>query len=155
MAPKPDTSLPFEGISSILPPRLSDQTPVPQATSRRDHRWKPLLGEIALNATSNVQTAEPFESELTIELEPWARHSAADWIARLAASLSTIQQTVWERRPQVVAQSERKAHLSLDGYGRDVADANEHAEILLRRHTPFAGLTEGSYIVTATSKRRA
>jgi hypothetical protein len=80
------------------------------------------------------------ESELMIELEPWAHHIVVDWIARLGASLSTIQQTVWERTPHVVAHAERKAQVSLDGYALDVADANEHAEILLRRHTSFAGL---------------
>ena len=111
-------------------------------------------GAIALNTTSNVRPAEPFESELTIDLEPWARHFAPDWTTRLAASLSTIQQTVWDRKPQVIAQGDRKAHVSLDGYARDLADADEHAEILIRRHTPFAGLIEGSYVVSVTSKRR-
>jgi hypothetical protein len=91
---------------------------------------------------------------VTIELEPWARHSDPDWIANLATSLTTIQQSAWERTPQVVAESERKAHVSLDGYAHDVADANEHAEILLRRHTPFAGLMEGTFTITATSKPR-
>jgi hypothetical protein len=89
-----------------------------------------------------------------MELELWARHFPADWITRLGASLSTIQQTAWERRPHVVAQSERQAQVSLDGYALDVADADEHAEILLRRHTPFAGLMDGSFTVTVTSRKR-
>ncbi len=92
-----------------------------------------------MNATSNVRPAEPFESELTLELAPWDRHTDPDWITNLAASLSTIQRSAWERKPQVVADGERKAHISLDGYAHDVADANEHAEILLRRHTSVAG----------------
>lgn len=107
-----------------------------------------------LKTTGTVRPAEPFESELTIELEPWARHFPANWPSRLAASLSTIHQTIWERRPSVVAQGDRQAHVSLDGYGHDVADADEHAEILLRRHTSIAGLMEGSYTVMVTSKRR-
>ena len=107
-----------------------------------------------MNTTSNVRPAEPFESEATIELAPWDRQADPDWISKLSASLSTLQQTMWERKPQVVAESERKAHVSLDGYAHDVADANEHTEILLRRHTPFAGLMEGSYTITVTSKRR-
>jgi hypothetical protein len=107
-----------------------------------------------MNATSNVRSAEPFESEVAIEVAPWDRHADPNWITRLAASLSTIQQSAWERKPQVVADGERKAHISLDGYAHDVADANEHAEILLRRHTPYAGLMEGSYTVMVTSKRR-
>jgi hypothetical protein len=107
-----------------------------------------------VNATSNVRPAEPFESEATIELAPWDRHADPDWISNLAASLSTLQQTIWERKPLVVAEGERKAHVSIDGYAHDVADANEHAEILLRRHTPLAGLMEGSYTITVTSTRR-
>jgi len=107
-----------------------------------------------VNATSNVRPAEPYESEATIELAPWDRHSHPDWISNLAVSLSTLQQTRWERKPQVVAESDRKVHVSLDGYAHDVADANEHAEILLRRHTPRAGLMEGSYTITVTSTRR-
>jgi hypothetical protein len=107
-----------------------------------------------MNATSNVRPAEPFESEATIELAPWDRHANPHWIRLLAASLSTLQQTMWERKPQVVADSDRKAHVSLDGYAHDVADANEHAEILLRRHTPLAGLIEGSYTITLTSTKR-
>ncbi len=107
-----------------------------------------------MNTSSTVRPAEPFESEATIELAPWDRHADPDWISNLAASLSTLHQTIWERKPQVVAESDRKVHVSLDGYARDVADANEHAEILLRRHTPIAGLTDGSFNVTVTSKRR-
>lgn len=107
-----------------------------------------------MNATSNVRPAEPFESEATIELAPWNRHADPKWITNLAASLSTLQQTVWERSPRVVAESARQAHVSLDGYAHGVADADEHAEILLRRHTPLAGLMEGSYTVSVTSKRR-
>jgi len=88
------------------------------------------------------------------ELAPWDRHADPDWIINLAASLSTIQQSPWERKPQVVAEGERKAHVNVDGYAHDVADADEHAEILLRRHTPIVGLIEGSYTVTVRSKRR-
>jgi hypothetical protein len=108
-----------------------------------------------LNTTSTVRPAEPFESEMTIELKRWARKFPDDWQSRLAASLSTIQQTIWERRPALVADGDRRAHVSLDGYARDVADASEHAEVLLRRHTSVAGLMDGSFTVTATSKRRA
>lgn len=107
-----------------------------------------------MTTTSTVRPAEPFESELTIELVPWARNFPADWMSRLATSLSTIQQTIWERHPNVVGDGQRRAHVSLDGYARDVADANEHAEILLRRHTAVAGLMDGSFTVTATSKPR-
>jgi len=91
---------------------------------------------------------------MTIELEPWARNFPADWQSRLAASLSTIQQTILERRPALVADGDRRAHVSLDGYAHDIADANAHAEILLRRHTSVAGLMDRSFSVKATSTRR-
>jgi hypothetical protein len=107
-----------------------------------------------MNATSNVRPAEPFESEATIELASWDRHADPNWITNLAASLLTLHQTMWERKPQVVAESDRKVHVSFDGYAHEVEDANEHAEILLRRHTPLAGLMEGSCTITVISKRR-
>ena len=107
-----------------------------------------------LNTTSTVRPAEAFESELTIELEPWDRHSPADWISRLASSLATIRQSAWERTPQVVAESDRRAHVSLDGYADAVADADKHTETLLRCHTPIAGLMEGRYTITVTSRKR-
>jgi hypothetical protein len=99
-------------------------------------------------------TPEPFESELMIELQPWDRHSPTDWISRLQTSLSTIQQSIWERKPEVIADGDRKAHIKLDSYAHGVQDANRHAMTLLRRHTPRAGLIEGHYTVTAKSRRR-
>lgn len=113
-----------------------------------------MRGIIALNTSTTARPAEPFESELTIELEPWATNFPPDWMSRLAASLSTIQQTIWERRPNLVVEGERRAHISLDGYAHGVPDADKHAEILLRRHTAVIGLMDGSFTVRVTSSKR-
>jgi hypothetical protein len=105
-------------------------------------------------ATTAVQTVQPFEAELTVEFEPWARHFPVDWIEQLAASLSTIQQTIWERKPRVVASGMRKASVSLDTYARDVTDAGEHATLMLRLHLRQVGLMDNSYSVSAVCSKR-
>lgn len=97
---------------------------------------------------------EPFESDLTIELQPWDQHSPTDWMSRLRESLSTIQQSMWERRPEVIQDGDRRALVKLDSYAHGVQDANRQAKALLRRHTRRAGLIEGRYTITAKSRRR-
>jgi hypothetical protein len=97
---------------------------------------------------------DAFEAALTIELAEWAHYFPADWVERLAASLATIQQTIWERRPTVTKEGPRRVRVTLDTYGFSRTDASLNAETLLRRHVPLAGLLAGDYMISVTSAER-
>ncbi|HCF99621.1 MAG TPA: hypothetical protein DEV93_03655 [Chloroflexi bacterium] len=97
---------------------------------------------------------EAFRATLTIELADWARHFPADWVERLAGSLVTIQQTIWERPPTVTQEGPRRVRVVLDTYGFSHTDASLNAETLVRRHVPVAGLMAGDYMVSVTSAER-
>ncbi len=95
-----------------------------------------------------------YEAKLTIVLAEWARHFPPDWMDQLAASLATIHQTIWERSPTVTPEGPRRARVELDTYGFSQTDASHHAETLLRRHMPLAGLLDGDYSISVTSAER-
>ncbi len=97
---------------------------------------------------------EAYGAKLTIVLAEWARHFPPDWMDQLAASLATIHQTIWERRPTVTPEGPRRARVELDTYGFSQTDASHHAETLLRRHMPLAGLLDGDYSISVTSAER-
>jgi hypothetical protein len=97
---------------------------------------------------------DAFEARLTVDLADWARHFPPDWAEKLAASLATIHQTIWERPPTVSRESPRRVHVLLDTYGFSQTDASHHAETLLRRHMPLAGVLDGDYMVNVTSAER-
>jgi hypothetical protein len=97
---------------------------------------------------------DAYEATLTIELAEWAHYFPADWVERLAASLATIQQTIWERRPTVTKEGQRRVQVTLDTYGFSQTDASLNAETLLRRHVPLAGLMGGDYMIRVTSTER-
>jgi hypothetical protein len=111
--------------------------------------------ESKLIAAQKGGSPQPFEATLTIELAEWARYFPADWVERLAASLATIKQTLWERPPTVTPEGPRRVLVRLDTYGFSQTDASDHAETLLRRHMPLAGLLAGDYRIFVTSAERS
>ncbi len=48
----------------------------------------------------------------------------------------------------------RRVRVTLDTYGFSRTDASLHAETLLRRHMPLAGLLSGDYMIRVTSAER-
>jgi len=108
------------------------------------------------NRKASVKGGRPdaYQATLSIELAEWARHFPADWVERLADSLATIQQTIWEKRPTVVKEGGRRASITLDTYGFSQTDASLNAETLLRRHVPLAGLMGGDYAIKVSSTER-
>jgi hypothetical protein len=100
---------------------------------------------------------DPYEATLTLDLQAWARNVPADWMQRLEASLATIHQTIWERRPTVFQDPQRpgRVQVELDTYGFSQRDACHHAQSLLKRHlVEAAGLLERDYNLAVTSVKR-
>jgi hypothetical protein len=111
--------------------------------------------ESKLAAAQKGGRPEAFRATLTVQLAEWARHFPPDWVERLAASLATIQRTIWEKRPTVTRGGQRRVRVVLDTYGFSRTDASLNAETLLRHHLPLAGLMAGDYMISVTSADRS